>query len=98
MSGVDQSPDCEGREELTETVFDRVRTIASDVFGVPLLKITPDSAPQNIEPWDSVQHLNFVLAIEEAFQLQLSPEETDRMSSIGQAVQVLEEKMKAAGG
>lgn len=83
---------------MTATVFERVRNIASDLFGIPREKITSDSSPENVEQWDSTQHLNFVLALEEAFQIQLSPEETERMRTIGQAVEVLEEKTKVAGG
>jgi acyl carrier protein len=83
---------------LTATVFERVRNIASDLFDIPREKIVSASAPENIEQWDSTQHLNFILALEEAFQVQLSPEETERMRTIGQAAEVIEEKMKVAGG
>jgi acyl carrier protein len=83
---------------LTITVFERVRTIASDLFAVPRETITAASAPENLESWDSTQHLNFVLALEEAFQLQLSPEDTERIRTIGQAVELIEEKMQVAGG
>ena len=83
---------------MTISVFDRVRTIASDLFAVPRETITEASAPENLEAWDSTQHLNFVLALEEAFQLQLSPEETERIRTIGQAVDLIQEKMQVAGG
>lgn len=82
---------------MSTTVFERVRNIASDLFNIPREKIGPASSPENIELWDSTQHLNFILAIEEAFQLQLSPEETERIRTIGDAVAVIEEKIKAGG-
>lgn len=75
-----------------------MRNIASDLFGIPRETITLASAPENVEQWDSTQHLNFVLSLEEAFQLQLSPEETERMRTIGHVVEVIEEKMKVVGG
>jgi acyl carrier protein len=83
---------------LTKPVFDRVRSIASDVFGVPLEAISAGSSPENVEHWDSTQHLTFVLALEEAFQFQLSPEETERIRTMGDAVKLIEEKLQFADG
>ncbi len=78
-------------------VAERVKSIASDVFGVPAHKIFPDSSPQTLERWDSTQHLTFVLALEETFQLQLSPEETERIRTVGDAVRLVEEKIQVTG-
>lgn len=82
---------------MTTTIFDRVRSIASDVFGVPPESISADSSPENMEHWDSTKHLTFILALEETFQLQLSPEETERIHAIGDAARLIAEKLPAAG-
>ena len=83
---------------MTATVFERVRLIASDLFGVVPDALSADSSPENVERWDSTQHLNFVLALEDTFQLQLSPEETERIRTIGDAAKLIEEKVAVAGG
>ena len=75
---------------MTSPVFERVRGIAADVLQVPETAITPESRPESIEGWDSVQHLNLVLALEEAFAVQFDPEEIDGMSSIDRIVSVIE--------
>jgi acyl carrier protein len=80
---------------LTAAVFEQIRTIASDLFAVAPNRITADSSPENIESWDSIQHLNLVLAIEERFSLQLSPEEIEEMKSIGGTVRLIENKLQA---
>ena len=77
-------------------VSDQIRTMASDIFGVPADKITPASTPETIETWDSIQHLNLVLALEEKFDLQLSPEEIEQMKSIGDVIKLVEGKLQAA--
>jgi acyl carrier protein len=83
---------------LTTSVFEQVRTIASDLFGVRPEALTPASSSETVEQWDSAQHLSFVLALEEAFRLQLSPEEIDRIRTIGDAVKLVEEKLPTASG
>jgi acyl carrier protein len=77
-------------------VFEQVRGIASDLLGIPANQISAASSPENIEAWDSVQHLNLVLAIEERFQLQLSPEEIEQMKNIGDIAALVESKRQAA--
>jgi acyl carrier protein len=77
-------------------VFEQVRSIASDLLGIPAGQISAASSPENIETWDSVQHLNFVLAIEEKFGLQLSPEEMEQMKNIGDIVKLVEGKLQGA--
>lgn len=74
------------------TVLDRVRQAASDVFGVPIAELTEASSPQTIEPWDSMGHLNLVLALEQAFAVQFSPEEIAAMTTVQLAADTLTAK------
>ena len=78
------------------SVPDQIRTIASDIFGVSADNIIPASTPESIETWDSIQHLNLVLALEEKFGLQLSPEEIEQMKSVGEVIKLVEGKLQAA--
>jgi acyl carrier protein len=78
---------------LTLTILDQVRGIASDLFSVPVERITPETSPETIEAWDSIQHLNFVLALEEKFNFQLSPEEMEQIRSVGEASKMVESKV-----
>jgi len=79
---------------LTASTFEQVRDVASDIFGVPQDKISADSSPETIENWDSMQHLNLVLAIEEKFGVQLEPEDIEKMKTIG-AVAALVDKLQS---
>ena len=81
---------------MTLTILDQVRGVASDLFGVPVHRIVAESSPEMIEGWDSTQHLNFVLALEEKFGLQLSPEEVEQMRNVGEAARLVESKLQKA--
>jgi acyl carrier protein len=76
-------------------VFEEIRVMASDLFGVPVEQITAASSPQTIENWDSIQHLNLVLAVEEKFSVQLSPEEIEEMKSVGETARLVESKLQS---
>ena len=77
-------------EDLSASTFDEVRSIASDIMGVPAARLNAASSPDTVENWDSVQHLNLVLALEEKFSLQLSPEEIDQMKTLGDTAAMIE--------
>lgn len=79
---------------MTLTILDQVRGVASDLFGVPVHRIVAESSPETIEAWDSTQHLNFVLALEEKFGVQLSPEEMEQMRNVGEAARLVESKLQ----
>ena len=80
---------------MIASMFEQVRNVASDIFGIPADKITAESSPETIENWDSMQHLNLVLAVEEKFGVQLDPEDIEQMKNIG-AVAKLVEKLQSA--
>ncbi len=80
---------------MTVSIFDQVRGIASDIFGIPADKLTADSSTETIENWDSIQHLNLVLAIEEKFNVQLEPEEIEQMKNIGLVAALVEKKVSS---
>jgi acyl carrier protein len=81
---------------MSSPVLERVRGIAADVLKLPATQITPQSSPESIEGWDSVQHLNLVLALEQEFDVQFEPEEIDQMSNIDRIRLVLETKLSPA--
>jgi acyl carrier protein len=78
---------------LTTAILDQVRQIASDIFSVPVGSIGADSSADTIEAWNSMQHLNLVLALEEKFDIHFSPEEIEEMSSVGTIAAMLEARL-----
>lgn len=78
-------------------VLNRVTAIASDIFGLPIADLEPSSSPDTIETWDSLHHLSFVLALEQEFGVQFSPEEIEQLVSIELVRSLLEEKQAHNG-
>jgi len=81
---------------LTSTVFPQVRRIAADVFDVPEDTVDPESSPDTLERWDSVHHLSFVLALEERFGIQFSPDQMDGMRTIARTAAIVEQEIQGA--
>ncbi len=72
--------------------LNRIRGIFSDIFQVPLEEVTAQSSPDTIPNWDSLQHLNLVLALEQEFHTQFTPEEIEQLLSVELVAALLDEK------
>jgi acyl carrier protein len=53
-----------------------LRQVMADVFGLSADQITEDASIDSIEAWDSLKHLNLVLALEERFGVSFTEQET----------------------
>jgi acyl carrier protein len=85
---------------MSDTILDEVRRIAGDVLGVPFDQVTAASSRDTLPSWDSLAHVNLVLALEQRFGVQFLPEEMMEMLNIDLVAMILSEKVaqKAAGG
>ncbi len=78
---------------MTASVFEQVQQIAADIFTMPLEEVRLESSPDTIENWDSLQHLNLVLTLEESFALEFTPEEIEHMHSVESITTLVQEKV-----
>lgn len=70
----------------------RLRRVISAVFGVEESTVTPNDSPHTVAEWDSVGHLQLMLALEEEFGVRF---EADEFASLG-SVALLEARLEAA--
>ena len=80
---------------MNESMLAQVQEIAADIFNVPHEALGPSASPDTISQWDSMQHLNLVLAIEQHFSLDLGPEDIEQMRTIQLVTLIVEEKLQA---
>ena len=82
---------------MNDATFAEVRRLAADILKQPLDSIHPDSTRDTIATWDSMAHVNLVLALEQQFDIQLLPEEILEMLSIELVTLLVDEKIATRG-
>ena len=60
---------------------DRIKNVMSAVFEVSVDKTNDDASPDTIESWDSLKHMNLIIALEEEFNVEFSDSETVELLS-----------------
>lgn len=61
------------------TTEERLKNVMSAVFEVPAETINDESSADTIESWDSLRHLNLILALEEEFEVSIPDEEVGNL-------------------
>lgn len=69
----------------------KLKQIMSQVFEVPIEEITENTSPDTVEKWDSLQHMNLILALEETFNVTFSSEEITEMLNYKLIIMTLRE-------
>lgn len=71
---------------------ERVLQVISQVMDVPFEQLTLNASVDTVEKWDSLQHLNLVLALEEEFNVSFSDQEIIEILNAEIILEVLKEK------
>jgi len=74
------------------TAFERLRDAIAVTLKVPPATITESAASTDIPTWDSVGHVNVMMAVEQTFGLVLDVEDFARLDSVGAIVAYLREQ------
>ena len=70
----------------------KVENVLSDVLQMPVTAITDDLTMKDSDAWDSLKHMELVVALEQSFDIQLSFDEIVAMQSVSQIKRVLRER------
>lgn len=70
-------------------IDERLRELFSLLFQVNASEISDDSSPQTIRAWNSLQHLNLVLAIEEEFHINITADQATRIRNFKAAAETV---------
>jgi|TARA_B110000008_G_C16858362_1_gene519646 acyl carrier protein len=54
---------------------DRIKQVLSDVLNIDIKYINNKTSTKNNESWDSLKHMNLIIALEEEFNIELTDEE-----------------------
>ena len=64
---------------MVNAMEQRIKNVMSAVFEIPVNKIKENASPDTIESWDSLQHMNMVVALEDEFQVEFTDDEIFEM-------------------
>jgi len=73
---------------------DTLKDVMATVLGIVADSINEDTSMDTVEAWDSIKHMNLVLAIEEEFGISIPDEDAANITSYPLIRLVLNEQLK----
>ena len=67
-------------------VFEKLNEIFIDVLDLDECELTDEISANDIEEWDSLSHIQLIVAIEKAFKLRFTSEEILEWNNVGEMV------------
>lgn len=78
-----------------ELIFAKVQEIFRDIFDDESLIIRDETNSDDIEEWDSLNHINLVVAIEKEFKIKFSLDELSALKDVGAMIDLMSKKIAA---
>ena len=72
----------------------KILKIFQETFNNPALEISEDTSAADIPEWDSFNHLNLIMTIEDEFSVSFTTEEIGQMARVGDLINLVQKKIK----
>ena len=72
-----------------QEIYDRLNEVFRDVFDDDEITVNEDTTADDIEDWDSLEHINLISAVEVEFGIRFKMGEVSSMKNVGEMVEII---------
>ena len=76
----------------TREIFERLDRVFQDVFDDDTIHVTPKTTADDIEDWDSLEHITLISAVEREFRMKFKMGEISSMKNVGEMVDIIKSR------
>ena len=73
----------------TREIFERLDRVFQDVFDDDTIHVTPKTTADDIEDWDSLEHITLISAVEREFRMKFKMGEISSMKNVGEMASII---------
>ncbi|HEV2578971.1 MAG TPA: acyl carrier protein [Acidobacteriaceae bacterium] len=78
-----------------DSILEELQSIFRDILDQPNLVLTRESNASNVEDWDSLSHINLVMAIERRYGIKFALGELQELKNVGDMIDLIKTKLSA---
>lgn len=72
-----------------EQVFERLSEVFRDVFDDESISVNASTTSNDIEDWDSLEHINLIAAVEQEFGVKFNMGQVVSMKNVGEMADII---------
>ena len=72
-----------------EAVFETLNEVFRDVFDDESISVTENTTSNDIEHWDSLEHINLLAAVEQEFGVKFNMGQVVSMKNVGEMADII---------
>lgn len=72
--------------------YKKLTKVFREVFDDDSIELTPETTANDIDDWDSIEHINLIATVEDAFGMRFQMREVSGMKNVGEMVQIIESR------
>ena len=72
-----------------EEVFERLNKVFQEVFDDETIEVNDDTTSEDIDDWDSFEHINLIVAVEEEFSVKIPMGKVVTMKNVGEMADII---------
>ena len=72
----------------------RVNAVFQAVFDNPELRVAADTTADDIEDWDSLTHIDLIVAVEKEFKIRFTTAEVTGLKNVGELMDAISRKLR----
>ncbi len=78
-----------------EEIYERLNRVFRDVFDDDSICLNDNTTSSDIEDWDSLEHINLIVAVEGEFKIKFNMKEVTKMKNVGEMVDIIESRINS---
>ena len=75
-------------------IHQKLTSVFRDVFDNPSLEISDATTAQDVPGWDSIMHVNLIVAVEQAFATTFTTKDVKALANVGDFIQLIAKRVK----
>ena len=76
-----------------EEIFTRLNEVFQDVFDDEEITVNDATTADDIEDWDSLEHINLIVAVQNVFGVKFNIGQVNSMQNVGEMVDIILQKL-----
>ncbi len=76
-----------------DEIYEKLNEVFRDVFDDDTITVNDQTTADDIEDWDSLEHINLMVEVEYAFGIKFNMGEINKMKNVGELVDIIQKRI-----